>query len=91
MGDLLFTLVNVARRLNVDPELALRATTARFVGRVEHAVELAAAAGEDWRSLDLDAQDTWYEQAKAILARRRGWLRTSHPAHGLTVFSVDPR
>ena len=31
IGDVLFTIVNVARRLNVDPELALRATTARFV------------------------------------------------------------
>ena len=30
LGDVLFTVVNVARRLNVDPELALRATTRRF-------------------------------------------------------------
>jgi MazG family protein len=67
VGDLLFTVVNVARRLNVDPELALRGTTARFVTRVERAVELAAAAGEDWARLDLDAQDVWYERAKAEL------------------------
>jgi MazG family protein len=64
LGDLLFTVVNVARRLNVDPELALRATNGRFVGRVERAAELAAASGEDWRSLDLDAQDRYYERAK---------------------------
>jgi XTP/dITP diphosphohydrolase/tetrapyrrole methylase family protein/MazG family protein/ATP diphosphatase len=68
IGDLLFTVVNVARRLNVDPELALRATTGRFVARVERAVQLAAAAGEDWARLDLDAQDAWYERAKAELA-----------------------
>ncbi len=68
IGDLLFTLVNVARRLNVDPELALRATTARFVGRVERAVEMAAAAGENWAQLELAAQDAWYDQAKAALA-----------------------
>ena len=36
LGDVLFTVVNVARRLNVDPELALRATTRRFTTRVEH-------------------------------------------------------
>jgi nucleoside triphosphate diphosphatase len=71
IGDLLFTVVNVARRLNVDPELALRATSARFVTRVEHAAELAAAAGEDWSSLDLDAQDAWYDRAKAELAEER--------------------
>jgi MazG family protein len=68
VGDLLFTVVNVARRLNVDPELALRGTTRRFVERVERAAELAAAAGEDWRTLGLDAQDAYYEQAKRELA-----------------------
>jgi nucleoside triphosphate diphosphatase len=67
IGDLLFTVVNVARRLNVDPELALRATTARFVGRVERAVELASGAGEDWTQLDLAAQDAWYDRAKSAL------------------------
>jgi MazG family protein len=67
LGDLLFTVVNVARRLNVDPELALRATNRRFVERVELAERLAADAGETWRELDLDAQDAWYEKAKASL------------------------
>jgi MazG family protein len=67
LGDLLFTVVNVARRLNADPELALRATTRRFVGRVERAAELAREAGEDWRALELDAQDLYYERAKLEL------------------------
>jgi XTP/dITP diphosphohydrolase/tetrapyrrole methylase family protein/MazG family protein/ATP diphosphatase len=68
LGDVLFTVVNVARRLNVDPELALRATTRRFTGRVERAAELADAAGDDWRSLDLAAQDAYYDRAKESLA-----------------------
>ena len=68
VGDLLFTVVNVARRLNVDPELALRATTQRFTRRVELAAELAGAAGDDWRALELDAQDAYYERAKESLA-----------------------
>ena len=67
LGDLLFTVVNVARRLNVDPELALRATTRRFTRRVELAAELAEAAGEDWRALDLSAQDAYYDRAKESL------------------------
>jgi uncharacterized protein YabN with tetrapyrrole methylase and pyrophosphatase domain len=67
LGDLLFTIVNVARRLNVDPELALRATTRRFTARVELAAELAASAGEDWRALALAAQDAYYDQAKERL------------------------
>jgi MazG family protein len=64
IGDLLFTIVNLARRVNVDPELALRQTSARFVGRVEEAQRLAAAHGDDWRSLDLDEQDRYYVLAK---------------------------
>src|SRR3990170_1896543 len=68
IGDVLFTVVNVARRVNVDPELALRATTRRFTARVELAAELAEAAGEDWRNLDLEAQDEYYERAKERLA-----------------------
>ena len=67
IGDLLFTVVNVARRLNVDPELALRATSGRFVTRVERAQQLAADAGETWTELDLAAQDAYYDRAKAEL------------------------
>jgi MazG family protein len=68
LGDLLFTVVNLARALNVDPELALRGTSRRFVERVERAVELAASEGLDWRALDLEEQDRYYSLAKETLA-----------------------
>jgi len=68
IGDLLFTIVNLARRVNVDPELTLRQTSARFVGRVEEAQRLAAEHGDDWRSLDLEEQDRYYELAKERVA-----------------------
>jgi MazG family protein len=67
VGDALFTLVNLARRLNVDPELALRGATRRFTDRVERAAELAEEDGADWRALDLGAQDAYYERAKEAL------------------------
>src|SRR5439155_12697351 len=67
IGDVLFTVVNLARRLNVDPELALRSTSRKFVARVERAGELAAAAGADWTALGLDDQDRYYDQAKEQL------------------------
>jgi nucleoside triphosphate diphosphatase len=70
VGDLLFTVVNLARVLNVDPELALRATSSRWVARVELAERLAAEAGETWAELDLAAQERWYVEAKAHLAPR---------------------
>ncbi|MGH6925010.1 MAG: nucleoside triphosphate pyrophosphohydrolase, partial [Propylenella sp.] len=64
VGDLLFTVVNLARRLNVDPELALRGTNTRFVQRVERAEELAADRGERWSELPLAEQDRYYDLAK---------------------------
>ena len=51
VGDVLFAAVNVARKLKVDPELALRAASDRFRGRVEAAAALAARAGADWDDL----------------------------------------
>jgi MazG family protein len=67
IGDVLFTVVNVARRLNVDPELALRNTSQKFVSRVERATQLAAERGDDWTALGLDEQDRYYDLAKERL------------------------
>lgn len=64
MGDVLFAAVNVARRLNVDPELALRSMARRFADRVERAEQLAAADGRDFRALALEEQDRYFDAAK---------------------------
>src|ERR671935_263775 len=60
VGDLLFAAVNVARKLRVDPELALRSASARFRGRVEAAERLAADAGADWDDLPPDDKLSYY-------------------------------
>jgi len=64
LGDVLFSVVNVARKLEVDPELELRAAARRFRGRVETAEALAAAEGKDWTTLPLGEQDRYFDQAK---------------------------
>ena len=64
LGDLLFACVNVARRLDVDPELELRRATGRFVTRVEEAERLATIEGRDWTALPLDEQDRYFDLAK---------------------------
>jgi len=63
-GDVLFAAVNVLRRLNVDPELALRGATGRFVARVEQAERLAAHEGRAFAKLPLDEQDRYFDLAK---------------------------
>ncbi len=64
LGDVLFACVNVARRLNVDPELELRGAAARFRWRVEQAERLAAAEGKTWARLPLAVQDRYFDLAK---------------------------
>ena len=64
LGDVLFAAVNVARRLNVDPELGLRAMTRRFVERVERAERYAAEDGKAFAELPLAEQDAYFDRAK---------------------------
>jgi XTP/dITP diphosphohydrolase/tetrapyrrole methylase family protein/MazG family protein/ATP diphosphatase len=64
LGDLLFAAVNVARKLRVDPELALRAAADRFSRRVSAAAELAAANHRDWNDLRAEDQLVYYAQAR---------------------------
>ena len=56
--------MNVARRLEVDPELEVRRAAQRFRRRVEVAEALAAERGENWSELPLERQDAYFDQAK---------------------------
>jgi XTP/dITP diphosphohydrolase/tetrapyrrole methylase family protein/MazG family protein/ATP diphosphatase len=64
VGDVLFAAVNVARKLKVDPELALRAAAERFRERVEGAEEIAAHNGEQWDQLSPETQLQYYAKAR---------------------------
>ena len=70
IGDVLFAVVNLARKLKVDPELELREASARFRARVEGAAGLAEEDGKDFETLGLEGQESYYQQAKAELARK---------------------
>ena len=63
-GDVLFAAVNVARKLHLDPELALRASSDRFRARVLHAGQLAASEGRSWDDLGPDDQLAYYARAR---------------------------
>jgi MazG family protein len=64
VGDVLFAVVNVARKLMVDPELALRAAADRFKGRVLAGAELAASEKRSWNDLAPDEQLAYYARAR---------------------------
>ena len=61
---MLFAAVNVARHLNVDPELALRSSARRFADRVERAEQLAAGDGRSFTELTLEEKDRYFDAAK---------------------------
>jgi len=63
-GDLLFTLANIARRLDIDLEIALRSANQRFYRRFAHMEEVCRERGLDLASLSLDEQNALWEEAK---------------------------
>ncbi|MDO8568518.1 MAG: nucleoside triphosphate pyrophosphohydrolase [Dehalococcoidales bacterium] len=63
-GDLLFTLVNVARRLGVDSEVALREANGRFYRRFAYMEELCRQCGLNFGELSFDRQNALWEEAK---------------------------
>jgi MazG family protein len=64
VGDLLFAVVNLGRKLKIDPELALRQAALRFRARVQRAAEIAQGDGRGFEGLALDEQETYYQRAK---------------------------
>jgi ATP diphosphatase len=61
LGDLLFAMVNLARRLRIDPESALRATTARFMRRFRYIEERLAETGTRPSQTSLAEMDRLWE------------------------------
>jgi tetrapyrrole methylase family protein/MazG family protein len=66
LGDLLFTVVNLARYLKVDPEQALRKTNARFRQRFAHVEQRVAASGTRFAETPLEQMENWWQEAKKI-------------------------
>ena len=63
-GDLLFTLANIARRLGVDSEAALREANRRFYGRFTYMEEVCRQRGVNIGDLSFDEQNALWEEAK---------------------------
>lgn len=63
-GDLLFSVVNLARHLDIDAEQALRDANRKFESRFRHMERLIAVSGEQVSELDLEALERYWQRAK---------------------------
>jgi ATP diphosphatase len=64
VGDLLFAAANLARKLDVDAEAALRAANGKFERRFRGMERLAAERGENFEGLSLAAQEALWQEVK---------------------------
>ena len=70
LGDLLFTIANVARKVKVNPEEAMQSTNRKFMRRFEAMERRVHAGGRNIDQLTLEEMDALWDEAKA--AEREG-------------------
>ena len=63
-GDVIFSLINYARFINVDPESALERTNKKFIKRFQYLETEAKKNGESLKDMTLDQMDVYWNQAK---------------------------
>lgn len=69
-GDLLFSLINYARHLGINPENALERTNKKFIRRFSYLEEQAAKAGKSLKDMSLAEMDVFWEEAKNLKGGR---------------------
>ncbi len=65
-GDMLFVIANLARRLNIDPENALRQANAKFERRFRHIENRVRESGREFQHVTLEEMEVFWNEAKAI-------------------------
>ena len=65
IGDLLFTIANIARKVNVNPEEALQSTNRKFMRRFEAMEARVREGDQNLDQLELEEMDRLWDEAKA--------------------------
>lgn len=65
-GDLLFSLINYARFININPENALEKTNKKFIKRFQYLEQKAKANGQELQNMTLAEMDVYWNEAKKI-------------------------
>ena len=91
LGDLLFTMVNIARFLEVESEEVLAQTVDRFTHRFQHIEAKLKEANKRFDQSSLEELDLFWEEAKQIEAeqKRRSWPST-HSRESDSKFAARP-
>lgn len=63
-GDLLFSLINYARFININPENALEKTNKKFIKRFQYLEEKAKESGKELQDMTLAEMDVYWNEAK---------------------------
>ena len=63
-GDVLFSLINYARFLKVNPENALEYTNKKFIKRFQYLEEKATTQGKSLKDMTLPEMETYWQEAK---------------------------
>jgi tetrapyrrole methylase family protein/MazG family protein len=67
LGDVLFSLAQLGRHLEMDPEQVLRRANTRFETRFSKMIDVATSENKDWHSLSLEEKESFWLKAKKIL------------------------
>lgn len=70
LGDVLFSLAQLGRHLEMEPEQVLRKANQRFESRFNKMVEFATAEKKDWAQLTLEEKEMYWQKAKAFLKKQ---------------------
>ena len=65
-GDLLFSLINYARFIDINPEEALERTNLKFISRFQYLEQAAKSAGKNLSDMSLAEMDVYWEEAKKV-------------------------
>lgn len=65
-GDLMFSLINYARFIDINPENALEKTNKKFIKRFQYLEQKATEMGKSLKDMSLNEMDVYWEQAKKL-------------------------
>ena len=64
IGDLIFSVINLARFIGVDPEESLERTNMKFIKRFNLMEEMIEGEGKDLKKMNLEEMDNYWEKSK---------------------------